>query len=249
MAFSDLRPILTIGHGHHDLRSFISLLRGAGAQVLVDVRVRPWNPFIPSFGKQRMKMDLLYEGIVYFFMGHRLGERPRDKSLLDEDGNVDYKAYEESKDFQDALDWLVERTREGTVCMMAGKVEPWDCHRHWLLAQALMARKLPVIHILGDGKLEPASPDLLHWQAAQGIMEGAKLLAAAQQEEEEAKAAEEKKAIERAQAAEEKRAAKPKKAAKAKAAKPAKAKKAAKAVKAAKTAKAAKTTKKKKKKE
>ena len=187
MAFNDVRPILTIGHGHHDLRSFISLLRSAGAQVLVDVRVRPWNPFIPSFGKQRMKMDLLYEGIVYFFMGHRLGERPRDKSLTDEDGNVDFKAYEESKDFQDALDWLVERTREGTVCMMAGKVEPWDCHRHWLLAQALMARKIPIIHILGDGSLEPASPDLLHWRAAQGILEGAALLEAARQEEEQAK--------------------------------------------------------------
>ena len=186
MAFNDVRPILTIGHGHHDLRSFISLLRRAGAQVLVDVRVRPWNPFIPSFGKQRMKMDLLYEGIVYFFMGHRLGERPRDKSLMDEDGNVDFKAYEESKDFQDALDWLVERTREGTVCMMAGKVEPWDCHRHWLLAQALMARKIPIIHVLGDGSLEPASPDLLHWRAAQGILEGAALLEAARKEEEQA---------------------------------------------------------------
>ena len=169
MAFSDLRPILTIGHGHNDLGTFLELLKGAGVQVLVDVRARPWNPFIPSFGKQRMKMDLLYEGIVYFFMGHRLGERPRDKRLMDVNGEVDYQAYEVSQDFQDAIDWLIDRSREGRLCLMAGKVEPWNCHRHWLLAQALMVRKLPVIHILEDGSLEAASPDLLHWSKVQGL--------------------------------------------------------------------------------
>jgi len=100
-------------------------------------------------------------------MGHRLGERPADPRFVDENDVVDFVAYEQSKDFQEAIDWVVERTREGTVCLMAGKADPWDCHRHWLLAQALMSRGIPVLHVLGDGSREPASVDLLHWQAAQ----------------------------------------------------------------------------------
>lgn len=164
MAFSDPRPVLTVGHGHLGLGDFVALLRGAGVEVLVDVRQRSWNPFIPTFARDTMKMDLLQAGIVYFFQGHRLGPRPADPAFLDGDGSVRYAAWERSHDFAAALDWVVARSREGRVCLMAGQPEPWGCHRHFLLAQALLARGVAVLHLMGDGSLEPAAPDILHWR-------------------------------------------------------------------------------------
>lgn len=163
MAFSDIRPVLTIGHSHHSLDEFIQLLKKSGVEILVDIRSRPWNPFISSFSKDRMKMDLYSKGIVYFFMGHRLGLIPLDRSLIGKDQEVNYRAYEKSPDFISALEWIIERSREGQVCIMAGQADPFQCHRHWLIAQNLLVRGVSVIHLLEDGKKEVATADLFHY--------------------------------------------------------------------------------------
>lgn len=164
MAFSDIRPVFTIGHSHHTLEEFMKLIKDAGVEMLIDVRVRPWNPFISSFSKERMKMDLFSRGIVYFFMGHRLGLVPSDEAFINKDNTVNYGEYEKSEDFVSAIGWIVDRSREGQVCLMAGQADPFQCHRHWLLGQSLLARGVPVIHLMDDGTKEVARPDLFHYR-------------------------------------------------------------------------------------
>ena len=163
MAFSDVRPVLTIGHSTHSFEQFMEILKKSGAQLLVDVRARPWNPFLPSFDKERMKMDLYDQGIIYFFMGHVLGLRPVDDSFFDDDGTIDYIAYEKSLSFQKGIEWIIDRSREGQVCLMAGLASPWECHRHWLIGQSLMSRGVSLIHLMDDGSREIATPDLFHY--------------------------------------------------------------------------------------
>ena len=164
MAFSDIRPIFTIGHSHHSLEEFIGLLKNVGIEVLVDIRARPWNPFIDSFSKDKMKMDLLKRGIVYFFMGNRLGLVPLDPALLNKDNSVNYLKYEQSKDFKEGIQWLLDRAREGQVCLMTGLANPYACHRHWLVGQNLLIKGVSVIHIMDDGTKEVATADLLHYK-------------------------------------------------------------------------------------
>jgi len=164
VAFSDVRPVLTIGHSNHTLDKFITLLKNAGTELLIDVRARPWNPFIPTFSKETMKMDLYSRGIVYFFMGHCLGLRPSDPFLYKADGTVDYQAYERSEIFKTGIQWLIDRSREGQVCLMAGMANPYECHRHWLIGQNLLAHGVPVMHLLEDGKKEIATADLFHYK-------------------------------------------------------------------------------------
>ncbi len=164
MAFSDLRPVLTIGHSTHTLDAFLKILKKGGAELHVDIRARPWNPFIPSFSKEEMKMDLYHGGIIYFFMGHLLGLRPVDEQYIGKDGTVDYGRYERSPSFQKGIQWIIERSRESQVCLMAGLAEPWNCHRHWLVGQSLLAKGVSVIHLLEDGAKEVAAPDLFHYR-------------------------------------------------------------------------------------
>ena len=164
MAFSDIRPVFTIGHSHHSLEEFIKLLKDAGVEILIDIRNRPWNPFIPSFSKETMKMDLFGRGIVYFFMGNRLGLTPSDKSFINIDETVNYEKYEKSEDFVSAINWIIDRSREGQVCLMAGQANPFQCHRHWLLGQSLLAKGVSVIHLMDDGTKEVATADLFHYR-------------------------------------------------------------------------------------
>jgi uncharacterized protein (DUF488 family) len=153
MDLTDRPLVLTIGHSNHDLEKFVSLLRGAGATLVVDVRSAPVSRWCPHFNGRTLAPALAAEGLGYAYLGEALGGRPRDPTLM-VGGKPDYAAMARQPGFAVALDRVLALAAEGTPALMCAERAPADCHRARLVAPALVVRGAHVRHILVDGSLE-----------------------------------------------------------------------------------------------
>jgi uncharacterized protein (DUF488 family) len=69
-----------------------------------------------------------------------------------------------TSDFDRALGLLIARSRAATTVIMCAEAVPWRCHRS-LIADAVVARGLPVSHIMG---IEHTTPHrLTPWAVVQ----------------------------------------------------------------------------------
>lgn len=161
-----LRPVLTIGHSNLPLDRFLRRLEELGVDMVVDLRAHPHTQLQPWFRKRSLKMSLIRHGIVYCYLGRALGNRPPADSYRGRDGAVDFRRWEASVEFQEGIDWVLEEAARHVLCLMGGPGRPEDCPRHHLVAQALLARGCDVRHVLPDGSVVEARPDLYHYQAA-----------------------------------------------------------------------------------
>ena len=67
-------------------------------------------------------------------------------------GNASFRGYADymqTEPFQDALQTLIQMSRQNRVAIMCAEAVPWRCHRS-LVADALSARAVPVIEILSE---------------------------------------------------------------------------------------------------
>ena len=143
--------IWSIGHSNHELPKFVGLLRGAGVEVIADVRSQPYSRFNPQFNRETLRAALLESGIDYVFLGDELGGRPPEADCYDADGHVLYGKLAETDRFRDGLHRLVSGSQDFRVAMMCSEGDPAKCHRHLLIARALTAEAIPVRHIRPDG--------------------------------------------------------------------------------------------------
>ena len=144
-------PIWSIGHSNHELPAFVALLRGAGVEVIADVRSQPYSRFNPQFNRETLRAALLEAEIDYVFLGDELGGRPSEPGCYDADGHVLYDKVAETDRFRDGLSRLVAGSRNFRVAMMCSEGDPSNCHRHLLVSCALTADGIPVTHVLADG--------------------------------------------------------------------------------------------------
>ncbi|MBS0517198.1 MAG: DUF488 domain-containing protein [Proteobacteria bacterium] len=135
--------IRTIGHSNHPIGRFVELLAAAGVRLLVDVRSTPYSRRFPQFGRERLTRHLAEAGIEYAWEGTALGGKPG--------GGGSYDALAARPEFTDALDRLIARSADTTVCLMCAEKEPLDCHRTLLVARRLAERGAEVGHLLADG--------------------------------------------------------------------------------------------------
>jgi uncharacterized protein (DUF488 family) len=150
-------PILTVGHSNRTAEEFLELLQAHGVRALVDVRSLPGSRRNPQFAAAALAATLASAGIVY---RHEPGlgglRRPRPDSANTAWQNASFRGYAdymETDVFAERLEILIATARPGTVLMCAEAV-PWRCHRS-LLADALLARAVPVRHILSATHAEP----------------------------------------------------------------------------------------------
>ncbi|MGH2982787.1 MAG: DUF488 family protein [Solirubrobacterales bacterium] len=66
--------ILTVGHSNHEERAFIELLKGAGVELIADVRANPRSRY-PQFNRSALAASLEAAGIGYVHLGAELGGR------------------------------------------------------------------------------------------------------------------------------------------------------------------------------
>ncbi len=161
--------IYTIGHSNLSFDAFVALLTDQDAPIstVVDVRSAPYSRFAPHFNRPSLDAGLRERGIDYRFAGDDLGGRPTDPTCYFNgqvpDGKADYLHlvnYPEVSRrpwFGTGLDRLLEIAANRPTAIMCSEEDPTKCHRHHLIAKALVDRGIAVWHIRKDGSLEPAS--------------------------------------------------------------------------------------------
>ena len=147
-------PIFTIGHSNHSLEDFLALLSKHHVTAVADVRSAPWSRFNPHFSRNALSAALKARGIRYVYLGRELGGRPDDPALYDEGGHVRYERVARTSDFRAGIARVGGGATEHRIALMCAEKEPLDCHRTHLVARALDAEGVEVVHILADGGIE-----------------------------------------------------------------------------------------------
>jgi len=135
-----MNVIKTIGHSNHPIGRFLALLKAGGVELLVDVRSLPYSRRFPQFGRERLANSLAGVGVDYAWEGEALGGRAGD-----------YHRAAARPAFTDALERLIGRAADHTLCLMCAEKEPLDCHRTLLVSRRLAERGAALEHLLADG--------------------------------------------------------------------------------------------------
>jgi uncharacterized protein (DUF488 family) len=152
--------IHTIGHGTRTMEDLVMTLRAASVVRLFDVRRYPGSRRNPQFGRDTLAASLLALGIEYVFRGEELGGRRRPKRpsrhpALEDEGFQAYADYMDELAFEDALLCLIDDAkRGGPLAVMCAETAWQRCHRR-LIADALVLRGVPVVHLLSPTRREP----------------------------------------------------------------------------------------------
>ena len=147
--------VYTVGHSNVAQEAFVALLKQHGIEVLVDVRSQPYSKYVPHFNAGVLKPAILAAGMKYLYLGKELGGRPDDKRYYDSDGHVLYGLVAESDKFKAGIERLLRGAREHRVALMCNEENPAECHRRLLVGRVLVERGVRVLHIRGDGRIEP----------------------------------------------------------------------------------------------
>lgn len=150
-----MTTIYSVGHSRHTVDHFIALLRAHEIALLVDVRSHPVSKWAPQFGKAALAQTLASQEIDYVFLGRELGGRPDGAEYYLSGGAVDYARRAQAPDFEAAVERLMGLGRDRRTAIMCAEEDPSGCHRRLLVTPALRRAGAVVVHVRGDGRLEP----------------------------------------------------------------------------------------------
>ena len=148
----------TVGHSTHALDEFVALVRAHGVTTIADVRKLPRSRRHPHFNVDTLPDALAAAGLGYtHFAGLGGLRREQPDSVNRAWKNPSFRAYADymqSDMFAAELDRLLALGRRERVAIMCAEAVWWRCHRS-LIADALVARGEPVLHILTPERAEP----------------------------------------------------------------------------------------------
>lgn len=157
-------PLLTVGHGTASAAQLGRLLRGAGVELLVDIRRFPGSRAHPLLAREAL-VGWLPEHAVDYRWDERLGGRRRlDRTVESPDGwwTVEtfraYAAHTRSEEFAAALDELLDDLRRRAVAVLCSESVWWRCHRRLVADVAVLARGCEVRHVMPNGRLVAHPP-------------------------------------------------------------------------------------------
>ena len=144
--------VWTVGHSTRTAAVFLGLLRGAGIDLLVDIRRYPASRRHPHFASAALEEASAGAGISYVHEPDLGGRRPPRKdspnTAWTNDGFRGYADHMATPEFEAALARVVERSARATLAVMCAEADPSRCHRQ-LVADALVLRGVPVLHLVG----------------------------------------------------------------------------------------------------
>jgi hypothetical protein len=150
--------VLTVGHSTRELKEFVALLLAHGVKQLIDVRTIPRSRHNPQFNRDRLPHRLQKVGIRYRHMAGLGGLRhARRDSINTGWRNASFRGfadYMQTREFQEALDRLVELAKKRCTAIMCAEAVPWRCHRS-LIADALLVRGVRVEEIASPTRTRP----------------------------------------------------------------------------------------------
>ena len=155
--------IFTIGHSTRPVAELVALLQQVGVDMLVDVRSIPRSRRTPQFNADVLPDALAAEGIGYHHLRslggrrhHRKDAPPSRNTLWRVMAFRNYADYAETDEYRAGLDALIALSHEHRCAIMCAEAVWWRCHRR-IIADSLLARGIPVEHILGPGQVRPAT--------------------------------------------------------------------------------------------
>ena len=155
-------PVFTAGHSTRPIEELLALLAEHGVRTLVDVRRFPGSRRHPQFSRDTLAASLAGAGIQYVHepgLGGRRAARPDSPhTAWRVEAFRGYADHMETPEFETALRRLIQRAAGETVAILCAEAVPWRCHRR-LISDALVARGLQVLHILGPNRADPHELD------------------------------------------------------------------------------------------
>src|SRR5436190_2693134 len=128
-----MTSIFTIGHSTHEPDAFLALLRGAGIELLVDVRRFPSSRRFPWFGRAELERSLRETGVGYEHLEGLGGRRDPVPSSPNSGWRVgQFRGYGDhmaSAEFQEALDRLVASASARRTAVMCAEAQWRRCDR------------------------------------------------------------------------------------------------------------------------
>jgi uncharacterized protein (DUF488 family) len=151
-------PIWTVGHGARPAAELIDDLKTAAIERLVDVRTAPGSRKHPQFGQAALAEALESNGIAYVWrqdLGGWRKPKPGSRHVaLESSAFRGYADHMDSEEFERALRWLIETSAASRTAFMCAETLWWRCHRR-MIADALLARSIEVVHLMPGGKAQP----------------------------------------------------------------------------------------------
>jgi uncharacterized protein (DUF488 family) len=152
--------VWTIGHSTMDLDALFALLVEHGVAQLADVRRYPASRQNPQFNRETLEAFLAAREVVYRWfeaLGGRRSAAPMESSPnlgIESPGFRGYADYAGTEPFREALERFIAWAHERPTAILCAEALWWRCHRR-LIADQLVARGGRVLHILGNGSVEP----------------------------------------------------------------------------------------------
>jgi uncharacterized protein (DUF488 family) len=155
--------VFTIGHSTRPIDEFIGLLRQAGIERVVDVRSIPRSRANPQFNSETLSASLAAAGIGYSHLRALGGRRSRGRDAAPSPNQLwrnqafrNYADYAMSDAFRAGMQELTSLAGREPCAIMCAETLWWRCHRR-IISDYLLADGVAVIHVMGPGKLEPAT--------------------------------------------------------------------------------------------
>ncbi|MEV6792176.1 DUF488 domain-containing protein [Streptomyces sp. NPDC051320] len=154
--------LITVGHGTADREQLAGLLRGAQVAAVVDVRTAPGSRHNPDVGRERLRAWLPEYGIDYRrekdLGGFRRTAPDSPDVVWRNDSFRGYAGYTRDPHFLAAMDRLLAEAAGTRTAVMCGESVWWRCHRRIIADFAVLARGVPALHLMHDGRLTPHRP-------------------------------------------------------------------------------------------
>jgi uncharacterized protein (DUF488 family) len=156
-------PFFTIGHSTRSIGDFVELLTASGIGVVADVRTVPRSRTNPQFNRDTLPASLSDYQIGYEHIAELGGLRPRSHDVAPAVNGFwqnqsfhNYADYALGDGFRAGLARLRALGGARRCAIMCAETVWWRCHRR-IIADYLLAGDEQVFHILGPGKVAPAS--------------------------------------------------------------------------------------------
>jgi len=156
-------PVYTIGHSTRTIAEFAALLGESAIEVVADVRSIPRSRTNPQFNLDVLPHSLAELGVGYrhfLELGgrrhHARGAPPSPNTFWRNESFRNYADYASTDAFNGGLTRLRELADGQRCAIMCSEAVWWRCHRR-IISDYLLAQGIPVMHIMGAGRIDPAT--------------------------------------------------------------------------------------------
>jgi uncharacterized protein (DUF488 family) len=153
----------TIGHSNRSVPELAGLLQQVGAGLVIDVRAIPRSRTNPQFNADALSESLAAWQIGYRHLrelgglrGRRKDQGPSPNTYWENLSFRNYADYTAIAAFRTGLGELRDLGGTHTCAVMCAEAVWWRCHRR-IIADYLIAEGERVFHIMGPGKVAPAT--------------------------------------------------------------------------------------------